>query len=120
MDIFADMGLTAEQGACLVENVGGVDMEDLTALMDLLTECGVSTEQLPGHRPNCLDDAAGETIETPPTPPEVPPVELDGPTAAAMLALLGLDQATVGCLVAEAETAAPTDDASAEARVHRL
>ncbi len=51
MDIFADMGLTLEQGACLVENVGGVDMEDLTAMMDLMTECGVSTEQLAGHRP---------------------------------------------------------------------
>ena len=115
MDILADIGLTLEQGACLVENVGGVDMEDRTAMMDLLTECGVSAEQLPDIGQSAVTTESGDTTETPPTPPEVPPVELDARTASAMLALLGLDQAAVACMVAEAETAAPTDDASAEA-----
>ena len=112
-DIFADMGLTPEQADCLVANVGGVDMEDLTALMNLMTQCGVSTDQLLQIGEDALTTTLpGETPTTTLVSP--PPLELDATTATAMLALLGLDQTTVDCVVAGVETQAPADDAAAE------
>jgi hypothetical protein len=113
-DIFNDMGLTPEQGDCLVANVGGVDLNDLTALMELMTQCGISTDQLLQVGEDALApdtttlDADTTTLDA------VPPADIDPAAAAAVLALLGLDQPTVDCLVSAAETAPPTDDAAAE------
>ena len=76
MDIFSDMGLTPEQGECLVANVGTVDMNDLTALMDLMTQCGISTDQLL----QIGQDAAPTTdgaADTPTTAAAAPPGTLD-------------------------------------------
>ena len=107
------MGLTAEQGDCLVANVGTVDVNDMTALMDLMTQCGISLEQ--------LTEIGSQTATTEPgiaepatTDASSTPVEIDAASAAAVLALLGLDKTAVDCLVTEAETAAPADDAAAE------
>lgn len=112
-DIFNDMGLTPEQGDCLVANVGGVDMNDLTALMELMTQCGISTEQLLNVGEDALapDTTASEVT---PTLEVTPPADIDPAAAAAVLELLELDATTVDCMVAEAEAAAPTDDATAE------
>ena len=103
MEIFTDMGLTAEQGECLVNNVGSVDMNDTAAMMDLMTQCGISMDQL-------LQIGQSTDSSEPATPGEIDPA-----TVAAVLELMVLDQAMVDCLVAEAETAAPADDAAAEA-----
>jgi hypothetical protein len=110
-DIFADMGLTPEQSDCLVANVGGIDMNDLTALMELMTQCGISTDQLLQIGEDALETTLpGETATT-----TALPAEIDPATAAAALALFGLDQETIDCLVAEASVGvgAP-DDATAE------
>ncbi len=108
-DVFADMGLTPEQSDCLVANVGGVDMNDLTALMELMTQCGISTDQLLQIGEGALETTLpGETATT-----TALPAEIDPATAAAALALFGLDQETIDCLVAEASAGTP-DDATAE------
>jgi hypothetical protein len=113
MDIFADMGLTPEQGDCLVANVGSVDINDITALMDLMTQCGISVEQLAqiGTSATTTAPATGDTTST--AVEASVPVDIDATSAAAVLALLGLDQAAVDCLV-EGSIGAPLDDAGAE------
>jgi hypothetical protein len=113
MEVFADMGLTPEQAECLVANVGAVDMNDLTALMALMTQCGISTEQLLqiGQTSDTTTVPEGTVAAS---PESTPPVELDSATVAAVFEVMGLDEATVDCLVEGASTAAPTDDQSAE------
>jgi hypothetical protein len=110
MDIFADMGLTPEQAQCLIDSVGSVDTNDMTALTNLMTECGISLDQL-------LQIGQESVVTVPPIPTtealaEAPP-EIDAASAAAALASLGLDEATVDCLVSEAATAT-ADDQDAE------
>jgi hypothetical protein len=111
MDIFADMGLTPDQGACLVTNVGSVDINDMTALMELMTECGISADQLA---------EIGSTMTTAPATDDSTaavadslPADIDPATASAVLALLGLDQTAVDCLVS-GSIGAPLDDDAAE------
>jgi hypothetical protein len=110
MDIFADMGLTPEQGDCLVANVGSVDINDMTALMELMTECGISADQ--------LAEIGSATATTAPatdssTTAASLPTDIDPATASAVLTLLGLDQTAVDCLVS-GSIGAPLDDAAAE------
>ena len=38
--------LTPEQITCVMEGIGTVDTTDMSAVLDLLTQCGVTTEQL--------------------------------------------------------------------------
>ena len=108
LDIFADMGLTPEQGDCLVANVGTVDINDITALMDLMTQCGISADQLAqiGSQSATTEPGIAEPATT-------EPVDIDAATASAVLALLGLDQTAVDCLVS-GSIGAPLDDAAAE------
>ena len=103
MDIFTDMGLTAEQGECLVSSVGSLDMNDTAAMMDLMTQCGITMDQL-------LQIGQSTDSSEPATPGEIDPA-----TVVAVLDLMILDEVMVDCLVAEAATAAPVDDAAAEA-----
>jgi hypothetical protein len=114
LDIFADMGLTPEQTDCLLTNIGSVDTEDMAATMDLMTECGITMEQLlemgetgtdtlPAVEPTIDDSPASVTAD------------LDAATAGSVLALLGLDQAALDCLVVESDAAALIDDDAAEA-----
>ena len=112
-DIFEQLGVTPEQSECLVANVGSVDMEDLTALMDLMTQCGISTEQLLQIGQSGATTESSLVVETI-TSESSPPGELDPDTVTAVFALFDLDQSAVDCLVGEAETVAPTDDATAE------
>jgi hypothetical protein len=114
LDIFADMGLTPEQGDCLVANIGSVDINDMTALMELMTQCGISTEQLLEIGQTATESSLPAVTETSALEEAPPPAELDPVTVAAVFALLGLDQTAVDCLVAEAEAVAPADDATAE------
>jgi hypothetical protein len=111
LDIFADMGLTPEQGDCLVANVGSVDINDITALMELMTECGISTDQLAEIGSTITTAAAIEDVET--TVAASLPSDIDAATASAVLALLGIDQTAVDCLVS-GSIGAPLDDAAAE------
>jgi hypothetical protein len=111
LDIFADMGLTAEQGECLVANVGSVDINDMTALMELMTECGISTDQLAQIGSSMSTVLATDDVPT--TVAASVPADIDATTASAVLALFGLDQAAVDCLVS-GSIGAPLDDAAAE------
>ena len=116
MDIFADMGLTPEQGECLVANVGSVDMNDLTALMDLMTQCGISTDQLlqigqePRRRRPWRPTSSWRRMR------RCRPARSTPPRSPTVFEIMGLDEATVDCLVeGEATAPSPTDDQSAEA-----
>jgi hypothetical protein len=109
MDIFADMGLTPEQGDCLVANVGSVDINDMTALMELMTQCGISTEQL-AQIGTSMTTTTGDSTTT---VAAAVPGDIDAGTASAVLALIGLDETAVNCLV-EGAVGAPLDDAAAE------
>jgi hypothetical protein len=113
-DIFADLGLTPEQTQCLVESAGNIDTSDLTALTNLMSECGISLEQLMQIGQETETVATVEAVpETVGPPASEPSVEIDPAAATAALAALGLDQTAVDCLVAEAATATP-DDPGAE------
>jgi hypothetical protein len=109
MDIFADMGLTPEQGDCLVANVGAVDINDMTALMDLMTQCGISMDQLAQIGTSMTTTTAAATGDSSTTVPS----DIDATTASAVLALIGLDETAVTCLV-DGAVGAPLDDAAAE------
>jgi hypothetical protein len=114
LDIFADMGLTPEQTECLLTNISSVDTNDMGATMDLMTECGITMEQLLQ-----MGSASTETLPAEESAPVAsappPPAEFDAATAGSVLGLLGLDQAALDCLVVEANASAPADDAAAEA-----
>jgi hypothetical protein len=114
MEVFTDMGLTAEQGQCLVENIGSVDTDDMTALFGVMEQCGISMEQL--LQIGQTTGSSVPAVEVPSTSAaeSAPATEIDDATTAAVLALLGLDQGTVDCLAAAVTPAAPTDDAAAE------
>jgi len=114
MDVFTDMGLTPEQGQCLVNNIGSVDTEDMTALFEVMTECGITMEQLMQ-----IGQQGGTTlpavVEAPTTlAPPASSVAIDPATATAALEALQLDSVAVECLAAAATPSAPADDAAAE------
>ncbi len=101
-DVLADLGFTAEQTDCLVANVGTIDINDTAALNDLMAQCGVT-----------FGVTAETTVESIEEPATTEPVDIDAATASAVLALLGLDQTAVDCLVS-GSIGAPLDDAAAE------
>jgi hypothetical protein len=107
MDVFTDLGLSGEQGQCLVDNIGSVDMEDMTALFEMMEQCGITMEQLM---------QIGEATATLPAVPEATTaaVTIDPASAAAALDALGLDAVAVECLAASTPSA-PADDVAAEA-----
>jgi hypothetical protein len=114
MDVFTDMGLTPEQGQCLVENIGSVDTDDMTALFDVMDQCGISMEQLleigqmgEATLPDVVE--ATTTLAAPPSS-----VAIDPAAATAALEQLGLDASALECLAAASTPSAPADDASAE------
>jgi hypothetical protein len=114
MDVFTDMGLTAEQGQCLVENIGSVDMDDMTALFEVMTQCGITLDQLMQ-----IGQQTGTTLPAIPdasTPQGGPDssVAIDPASATAALDALGLDPVDVECLAAAATPSAPADEAAAE------
>jgi hypothetical protein len=112
MDMLESLGLTPEQIQCMASNLTGIDMNDLTALTEMMTQCGITMDQLVQIGESASTTVADETVT--PVPESVAATEIVAEAAAAALALLGLDQATVECLVAEASTAAPADPAAAE------
>jgi hypothetical protein len=112
LDVFSDLGLTPEQAQCLVSSLGTVDMNDMGAMMDLMTQCAITTDQLLQ-----IGEQTGSTLPeeiTTSVAGAVPTSEIDAEAAAAVLALFGLDKTAVDCLVGQAATLPPDDDAAAE------
>ena len=90
-------------------------MNDLTALMDPMTECGISTDQLLQIGQSAVTTTVASDVVVASDAP-LPPGTLDAATLATVFEIMGLDEATVDCLVeGEATAPSPTDDQSAEA-----
>jgi hypothetical protein len=112
LDVFSDLGLTPEQAQCLVSSLGTVDVNDMGAMTDLMTQCGITMDQLLQ-----IGEQTGSTLPgeiTTSVAGAVPTSEIDAEAAAAVLALFGLDKTAVDCLVGQAATLPPDDDAAAE------
>jgi len=116
MDIFADAGITQDQLLCIGSNAGSIDMSDLAALTDIFAECGISLEQLMQIGQGVAPTTTGASDVVVASDEPVPPGTLDAATLATVFEIMGLDEATVDCLVeGEATAPSPTDDQSAEA-----
>jgi hypothetical protein len=113
-DILTSLGLEPEQIECLAANLGSVDMNDQTALTDVMTQCGLTTDQISQIGQAIISTSLPEATAAT-TLESIPPAAFDPATVAALFELLGLDEATVDCVVSETEFAEPTDDAAAEA-----
>jgi hypothetical protein len=113
MDVFTELGLTPEQGQCLVDNIGSVDMEDMTALFDVMTQCGITMDQLLQIGQSTADTLPGAPEASAPVAPVVS-VAIDPAAATAALDQLGLDPVALECLATASTPSAPADDASAE------
>lgn len=101
------LGLTPEQMNCLLSNATNPDMQDMTAMMDLMAQCGI----------NPMDLVSGATAPTAPGSPTtvldaVPavPGAVDPAAAAAVLAMLGVDPEAADCIEAELLAADPLGD----------
>jgi hypothetical protein len=103
------LNLTPEQMDCLFANSGNTDLQDMTAIMDLMTQCGI----------NPLDLVSGATTPTVPgipttspgAVPTVPGGTLDPTAAASVLAMLGVDPSLAQCIQAGlAAAVSPGDD----------
>lgn len=110
LDVLTGMGLEPEQIECLIANFGTFDLNDPTAMSEMLTECAVSTDEL-----QIDEDATETTLSDDTVTSAVGTGEIDAATAAAVLALLGLDSTTVDCIVAEVDDMTPSDEPTAEA-----
>jgi hypothetical protein len=110
-ELLEGLGFTPEQLQCLAQNTGTIDITDLTSFTDLMAECELSMDQLFQIGQQAPATAEVETSAT--VGEGVTPSEIDAAAAAAALELLGLDQATLDCLVSEAGGAMP-DDQGAE------
>jgi len=93
MDMLSGLGLTPEQTQCLVDSAGDLDLEDMNAIMGLMTECGIdpmalvaggatTPEPVVGTETSVVDDAAA----------------IDPDTAAAVLTMLGVDPTSAQCI----------------------
>ena len=108
MDMLSGLGLTPEQTQCLVDSAGDLDLEDMNAIMGLMTECAIdpmalvaggatTPEPAIGTETSVLDDAAA----------------IDPDTAAAVLAMLGVDPTSAQCIadgLLAADAAGPDED----------
>jgi hypothetical protein len=112
-DILTSLGLGPEQIECLAANFGSADMSDVTALTEVMTQCGLTMDQV-FQIGQAVISTTVPGAAVPASPESTPPAELDSATVAAVFEVMGLDEATVACLVEGASTAAPTDDQSAE------
>jgi hypothetical protein len=103
------LGLTPEQMECLLGSASNPDLQDMTAMMDLMAQCGI----------NPMDLTAGVTAPTLPgvpttvfsAVPTVPGGPVDPAAAAAVLLMLGVDPTTAQCLADGLSAAiSPGDD----------
>ena len=104
------LGLTPEQMECLFGSASNPDMQDMTAIMDLMAQCGI----------NPMDLTAGATAPTVPGVPTtvfsavptmpVPGGPVDPAAAAAVLLMLGVDPTIAQCIEAGLSAAIPPGD----------
>jgi hypothetical protein len=112
MDVLGDLGFTTEQLQCVAENAGTIDITELlSSFTDVIEQCGLSIDQLLMFGDGTPGTAEGEGSAT--DGEAASPSEIDAAGAAAALELLGLDEATVDCLVSEAAVGT-ADDQGAE------
>lgn len=83
--------LGPEQLGCLITNIGALDTNDLSGIMDLMSQCGI----------DLMDLVSGDSGAEPGVVTETaPPVPLTGAleSAAAVLAVLGVDATSAQCI----------------------
>lgn len=113
-DIFSSLGLTPEQGQCLVDNMSGVDLNDITAMTELISECGITMDQLADIS---MDDLNLSDVPGVPTSSDdsIEPSDEEPVAVVDVLAAIGLEAADLECIesgLADA-TAAPGDETAA-------
>lgn len=110
-DIFGDLGITSEQGQCLLDSMSEVDLSDMSAMMTLIEQCGITMDQLLNMDPSVLDGEADPSAPT--SAGEPTPGAIDPAAAQAVLELLGVESADIACISDGLATAAPGDDNAA-------
>jgi hypothetical protein len=109
------LGLTPEQMDCLLASAANPDLSDMTAMMELMAQCGidpmslgagVTTPTVPG-----VPTIPGVPTTLPLVVPTVPVGPLDPAAAAAVLLMLGVDPTTAQCIETGLSAAiSPGDD----------
>jgi hypothetical protein len=88
------LGLTPEQMSCLMGSATNVDLQDMTAIMDLMTQCGINPMDLVTGATPTVPDVATSVLGAVTTVPGA----LDPVAASAVLAMLGVDPAIATCI----------------------
>lgn len=93
MDLLSGLGLDPEQTQCLVDNAASLDLEDMNAIMSLMTTCGIDPMALV---------AGGATVPEPAVGTEITvtgdDATLDPAAAAAVLVMLGVEPTGAQCI----------------------
>lgn len=99
LDGLDGLGVTPEQTQCLLENADGIDLNDLSSMLDLFTQCDFNPTDLLTVTPTDLDPVVASIAVTEASSSEsVPSGGLDPVAVSAVLDALGLDAATLGCI----------------------
>jgi hypothetical protein len=88
------LGLTPDQMSCLMGSATNVDLQDMTAIMNLMTQCGINPMDIATAATPTVPGVATTVLSAVPTVPGA----LDPAAAAAVLAMLGVDPATAKCI----------------------
>ena len=92
MDMLSGMGLTPDQTQCLVSSAGDLDLNDMNAVMGLMTECGIDPMSLVAGGATTSEPAVGTETTT------GDETALDPAAAAAVLVMLGVDPVAAQCI----------------------
>jgi hypothetical protein len=93
------LGLTPEQMECLFGSANNPDLQDMTAIMDLMMQCGINPMDLgAGVTAPTVPGVPTTVLAVVPTVPTVPGGPVDPVAAAAVLVLLGVDPTTAQCI----------------------
>src|SRR5918995_1517373 len=105
------LGLTPEQMECLFGSASNPDLQDMTAIMDLMAQCGINPTDLgAGVTAPTVPGLPTTVLPVVPTVP-VPGGPVDPAAAAAVLLMLGVDPTTAQCIgVGLSAAISPGDD----------
>jgi hypothetical protein len=102
LDFLTSLGLTNEQIGCLVTNGADLDSEDISQVLDLMSQCGIDLMDVMTH----MGDS-GETTTT------AAASALDPADVLAVLAMLGITPPDAECVATGIQTTAGSDDEAA-------
>ena len=106
MDMLSGLGLDAEQTQCLTDNAADLDLNDMNAIMGLMTECGIDPMSLVAPT-GSTPDSEGGTETTVAGDDTVDPA-----AAVAVLAMFGVDPTAAQC-IEDGLTSSPATDEDA-------